>query len=569
MRRTLFAGLAAAGIVAALHIAPVAAAPGLDPVAYYKLRVEAQRLVAQNDFAHAAEAYERLTNSYSGDSATWMNWAGCLGRLEKWEPAAAAYRHVYALGGWTRSEIAHEIAGCWSRAGKPDSALVWLERSLALGYEDRPELGEQEDFVALRGNDRFQRAAGAPAKETLTRDAGWRSDLDYFVAEVQRLHFVYRAAPLPPGFQAGVRDLRDRIPSLSDAAVMVGIQGLLAQLGDGHSTLYPVPGGRVALRQVPLQFCGFADGVLVVNAPDELKDWIGVRIERVGRLPVNEVLQRIEPYVSRDNANGPRMMGPYFMRFSTLLQALGVIDDEKTIPLVGTAPSGRKIEGAIPAAPLVPGANPHSHPAKLGPPRFAGAPAAPRYLQRVQEHYWYEASPADSVMYVQFNQVIDMPDLPLRQFALNLRKELETAPVRTVIVDVRHNNGGNGELLVPLLRTLIRFETSGPGRRLFVITGPATFSAAQSFVAQLDRLTNAVFVGEPSGSRPNFVGEDASLLLPWSGLRGSVSTRTHRVSSADERVWIAPEMPVPATGADWLAGRDPALDAVLQLVRGN
>ena len=174
---------------------------------------------------------------------------------------------------------------------------------------------------------------------------------------------------------------------------------------------------------------------------------------------------------------------------------------------------------------------------------------------------------ADSVCYVQFNQVMDMESETLRQFALRLRQHLDEKPVRTLVVDVRHNNGGNGDLLTAMIRTLIHFETTHPGGRLFVLTSPFTFSAAQSFVAQVDRLTNAVFVGEPSGSRPNFVGEDTSLLLPWSGLRGSLSSRTHRVSSKDERMWIPPEMPVASTGTDWLAGRDTGMDAILRLVR--
>jgi len=72
-----------------------------------------------------------------------------------------------------------------------------------------------------------------------------------------------------------------------------------------------------------------------------------------------------------------------------------------------------------------------------------------------------------------------------------------------------------------------------------------------------------------AASRPNFVGEDTGLLLPWSGTRGSISSRTHRASSKDDRTWIAPEIPAASTGADWLAGRDAALEAILQVVRAK
>ena len=46
----------------------------------------------------------------------------------------------------------------------------------------------------------------------------------------------------------------------------------------------------------------------------------------------------------------------------------------------------------------------------------------------------------------------------------------------------------------------------GPGH-LFVIIGRRTFSAAQNTVNMIEKNTNATFVGEPTGSRPNFVGE--------------------------------------------------------------
>lgn len=59
--------------------------------------------------------------------------------------------------------------------------------------------------------------------------------------------------------------------------------------------------------------------------------------------------------------------------------------------------------------------------------------------------------------------------------------------------------------------------------KVFVVIGRHTFSAAQNTATLLDRHTDAVFVGEPSGSRPNFVGETAPFVLPCSGVRANVS----------------------------------------------
>src|SRR5205085_6669468 len=109
-------------------------------------------------------------------------------------------------------------------------------------------------------------------------------------------------------------------------------------------------------------------------------------------------------------------------------------------------------------------------------------------------------------VYVQFNQVEDMKDETLPAFGLRLRHELAAPGVTDCIIDVRHNNGGNANLVRELVRTLVSFDAVHPGRHLFVITGRGTFSAAQVFINRVEALTDAVFVGEPSSSRPDFVG---------------------------------------------------------------
>lgn len=79
-----------------------------------------------------------------------------------------------------------------------------------------------------------------------------------------------------------------------------------------------------------------------------------------------------------------------------------------------------------------------------------------------------------------------------------------------------------------------------------------------------DRHTRAVFVGEPSSSKPNFVGEENQIALPWSGAIGSISNRYHESIPGDTRVWIEPEIKVELSSKDYFANRDPVLEAVLK-----
>ena len=113
------------------------------------------------------------------------------------------------------------------------------------------------------------------------------------------------------------------------------------------------------------------------------------------------------------------------------------------------------------------------------------------------------------------------------------------------------------------MREVVRCGCDRPGG-VFVITGRRTFSAAQTLASMLETHTSAVFVGEPTGSRPNFHGEDSEFTLPWSGLKGSISSAWFQggETSFDQRPWIAPDLPAELTPGDLAARRDPSLAAI-------
>ena len=135
---------------------------------------------------------------------------------------------------------------------------------------------------------------------------------------------------------------------------------------------------------------------------------------------------------------------------------------------------------------------------------------------------------------------------------------------RHLVLDLRHNNGGNGYLNWSLVRELVRTEALDRPDGLFVIVGRRTFSAAMLLSSMLEFHTDAIFVGEPTGSSPQFYGEDTEFQLPYSKLAGSISSRRfqNRFISDDERPWIAPGIVAELTLDDLREGRDPAMQAI-------
>ena len=133
---------------------------------------------------------------------------------------------------------------------------------------------------------------------------------------------------------------------------------------------------------------------------------------------------------------------------------------------------------------------------------------------------------------------------------------------------MRWNNGGNTLLMQPLINGLIRRDRLNQPGKLFVIIGRYTFSAAINVAASLNANTNAIFVGEPTPTGPNFTGESNIITLPYSRLSASISNLYWQNTwTMDTRPWIAPLLYVPVTFEAYKTKRDPALETILAYPR--
>ena len=188
----------------------------------------------------------------------------------------------------------------------------------------------------------------------------------------------------------------------------------------------------------------------------------------------------------------------------------------------------------------------------------------PLYLKNRTAPYWFEYLPDQKLVYWQYNAVRSDPKEPVEQFCARVFEFIGENPVDKLVLDLRWNGGGNTFLNTPIINGLIRCDKINQSGKLFVIVGRQTFSAAQNAATFIERATKAIFVGEPTGSSPNFVGETVRFTLPYSKMTGSISDLYWQSSwPMDYRTWIAPQLYAPPTFAAYKAGRDPALEAIL------
>ena len=384
----------------------------------------------------------------------------------------------------------------------------------------------------------------------------WREDLKYFAAEMERVHKNAYHAVSKEEFRKAVAELDAQIPSLEGHQVVAGLMRLTAMIGDGHTGFRwgPIAANGIA----PLGFYWFEDGIYVRSAAPQYADLIGAKLVAVGGVRIDEAIKKLEPLIWRDNSMGVRSAVPWYLTVPRILNAAG-LSRSKEKASYQFEKAGKRFEREVePAGKLDDLQN--------NPAEWVHAVAngqKPLWLRQPRNSYWYEVIPETKTLYIQFNEVQNKQEETIADFFGRVFALAEKEPVERVVLDMRMNGGGNNYLNIPIITGAIRSRLNVKGK-LFVIIGRETFSAAQNTINDLEKYTNAIFVGEPTGASPNHFGDAVNVNLPNSKFVFRPSTVWWQdMDERDKRKWTAPDVAADLSFADYVAGRDPAMEAIL------
>jgi tetratricopeptide (TPR) repeat protein len=525
------------------------------------------------DLAGAAEIYGRLAQANPSDGSAWSQYGYCLHGSKQYEKALAAYARAIELGYQPATQL-YNSACAHALMGHTDEALPWLERALNARFADQRTLETDTDMDSLRADPRFAALTGITrglAKPpAATREDGWAWDLDFFIRRMEQMHWdLYGKAP-KEALRAEVQSLKRDIPRLTDSQARARLRRITAMVGDGHTASRLTAEGE-ARPLLPLHLFTFTDGTYIIGAGAPHEGLAGAMVLEVGGLKIDDALAATRPYLSVDNEMGYLAGGPTILMSPAILQAIGAAPDQSSakggfalkIQKPGHDPEEVRVEPAdFPAGGhgglLTPGFT-YVH--------DSFDASRPLFLRSPDQALRIESLPESKAVYFWFGGVTDTPAGTLAEFTHRAFDQVEATGAEHLIIDMRFNGGGNTGLVRPLVDAVIRSDTINRRGHLWVIIGRHTFSAAQNTVNLLDKQTRAVFVGEPTGSRPQFVGESTFFILPHSRTRVSCSSRYwQHMDSTDQRTWVQPDIAAPMSFADYAAGRDPALDAILRWI---
>jgi hypothetical protein len=349
--------------------------------------------------------------------------------------------------------------------------------------------------------------------------------------------------------------------------IIVELARIAALVEDGHTNIAPTRDSAIGFRTLPVKLYFFKDGLFIRAAAGEHSELAGARVVRIGAAAPDEAYRRVRELIGRDNEIDVRFFAPFLLAMPEVLHALHLSTDRDSTTFV-VEREGRRSSVRLgpwgPARMMPPDTDVSWWPESGWTDMRSSSGPVPLWLQRdPDDHFWFQYLPDARLLYVQFNKVGDKPDESLEDFSRRLLAFLDTADVRRLALDLRLNRGGNGTLNRPLLVSLIKARKLDQPGSLFALIGRSTFSAAQFLVNQLERFTDAVFVGEPSGGKANSYGDSRKITLPHSGITVRVSTLWWQEDPRDTRQWKAPDIAAELSSSDYRNNVDPALQSVL------
>ena len=396
----------------------------------------------------------------------------------------------------------------------------------------------------------------------------WRDDLAFLRKEMPARHANLFHEMTAAQFDSALTSIDAHLPSMTRHQVIVELQKLDALVGDGHSNVGPWRDSVIAFHTLPIALYWFEDGFIVRAADSAHARLIGSRVVAINGTPIDSVAARIRPLVSRDNEMGIRAFTPFFMVMPEILQATGIVTDMRKVALtvVREGASARREAVTLQPSGLFPMLTGEADRSWVKLPGWVDArdkTAPPLWLSDPTNLYWYKYLPERRALYMQINAIQQKSADSLSAFMARAIAAADSAGADKFVLDLRLNGGGNGGFNKQILLPLIKSRYDVPGH-LYVFTGRRTWSAAQMLVTEMMKYTTAIFVGEPTASRGNHFGDSYRIVMPNSKVTVRVSTLWHQyLDSRDKRVMIEPQIKAPLTFADYVAGRDPALAAVL------
>lgn len=346
-------------------------------------------------------------------------------------------------------------------------------------------------------------------------------------------------------WQNQIMDIRTQADDMTDLGFMFETTKLVANLGDQHTYII-MPRNR--LRQFPFEVWWDDERAIVTKASSDYQEYLGQEIRSIDGTPILEIRESVMQYLAFENEYWKVGISPMYLKYADVMEYEGLIASASSaiVELRSTTGDTAQIEVSTTSGESELVAIEESH------------EAVPAYFTNIEDNYSVQL--IDDDIFIQYTSAFDMPLYPLTTLLDDVQFIIDNNQVDKVIVDLRFNLGGLVDHFVPVIQFLADSDFNDSDD-LFVITGRQTFSSGVGATYSFSELTEATFVGMPTGGKPNGFSFVAGLGLTASGSSLFYSLDYLQLTEGDPETFM-PEHLTPFTQENFIEGTDPALEYI-------
>lgn len=377
------------------------------------------------------------------------------------------------------------------------------------------------------------------------RNDRWLNDIAYLEKTLPEVHKNLFFQLSEQEFSRQLAELKKKVPDYTDEQIEIELSLILAAIGDTHTGASIGPE-----RQYPLQLHWFEEGIYIMSTSKEYQELLDARIITLNGRKIEEAAEKIKPLLGEANESWFKTQIIYYLPLPDVLQYFGLSSSEEIELRVALAGGQEKTVRMKPVSykEFVAAERP--------------AEPVPLYQSHEGENYWYEYLPQEKVFYLNYRSCRQMRDKPFEIFAKEVWDFVQSHETERFVLDLRENRGGSSPILEPFIKELKNSSFNAPGK-LYVIIGRDTFSSAILNALSLQKATEAYFVGEPTGGKPNHYGEVKQFKLPNSEKTIRYSTKYFKWLE-DDPAALEPDKRLGQTYAAYRQGEDPVMDWIVE-----
>lgn len=387
--------------------------------------------------------------------------------------------------------------------------------------------------------------------QTEISENDWNEDIAFLRNELPKSHKNLFFKKSKEDFNKGLDIIKLQKDTLSDFAIVLKLQQLIASFGDAHTTTNWF---QFLKKQdyLPIGVYWFSDGIYILKTSKEYEKLLGKKIVKINGYPILQIIDSLKTLITVDNdalvkhyvpkAISATKLLDYFKFSKEGIYKFEIENESGDHQIVQIKPSIIDKEFVV------------------------FQPKKPIYSwQDKQISYSSKYFKEEKILYVKYNSCSattkelqkdgTVLEISFKDFQKQIFRELKKQKVEKFIFDMRFNGGGNSIYGTKFVKKISKNKINSDGK-LYVVIGRKTFSSAILNTLDFKENTKAIIVGENTGGKPNHYGEIRSFKLPNSEISIYYSTKYFKRVNIETNT-IKPDVEIEMSFKEYKQGIDP------------